>query len=199
MHRRMTVAALMAAAALICFVYLRIEVPMAFGLTGKVYFGYTFILIGALLTGRWYGALAGAVGLTMADLLAGYVTSALPTFLSFALLGYLAGAGADWWRARYGETKWMALTVSAVAFTIFAFVEPLIRSTFKYFVLGYPFPMAVGSAGNVFIASVLCAPATFILLAVLYPAVRRALPELTQALIRDRSKMQKSAAATTRV
>ena len=41
MHRRMTVAALMAAAALICFVYLRIEVPMAFGLTGKVYFGYT--------------------------------------------------------------------------------------------------------------------------------------------------------------
>ena len=137
MHRRMTVAALMAAAALICFVYLRIEVPMAFGLTGKVYFGYTFILIGALLTGRWYGALAGAVGLTMADLLAGYVTSALPTFLSFAVLGYLAGAGADWWRARYGETKWMALTVSAVAFTIFALVEPLIRSTFKYFVLGY--------------------------------------------------------------
>ena len=93
----------------------------------------------------------------------------------------------------------MALTVSAVAFTIFAFVEPLIRSTFKYFVLGYPFPMAVGSAGNVFIASILCAPATFILLAVLYPAVRRALPELTQALIRDRGKMQKRAAATTRV
>ncbi len=185
-YQRLTVAALMAAAALISFVYLRIEVPLAFGLTGKVYFGYAFVLMAGLLAGRWYGALAGAVGLTMADLMAGYVTSAVPTFLSFLIMGYLAGVGADLWREHKGETKRMVMSVSLVALTVFGLAEPVIRSVFKYFVLGYPLEMAIASAGNVLFATVLSGIPSLLLVTILYPALRRALPTETGRLIAAR-------------
>ncbi len=184
--RKLTLAGMMAAAALISFVYLRMEIPLLFGLTGKVYIGYTFILLTGLLAGRWYGAFAGAVGLTLADVMAGYLTSAIPTFFSFLIMGYAAGVLADRWRAGRGETKSMVLTVSSLACIIFGLAEPIIRSTFKYFVLGYPLPMAIGAAGNVLFATVLSAVPSIILAGMLYSALRRAMPQETAAMIASR-------------
>lgn len=184
--RKLTLAGMMAAVALISFVYLRVEIPLLFGLTGKVYIGYTFILLTGILAGRWYGAFSGAIGLTLADVMAGYLTSAIPTFLSFLIMGYAAGALADRWRGIRGETKSMVLTVSTTACVIFGLAEPVIRSTFKYFVLGYPLPMAIGAAGNVLFATVLSAVPSVILAGILYPALRRALPGETAAMIADR-------------
>ena len=41
--RKLTLAGLFAAMAFICFFYLRIEIPMGLGLTGKLYIGYAHI------------------------------------------------------------------------------------------------------------------------------------------------------------
>ena len=79
--RKLTLASMFAAMAFVCFAYLRIEIPMGGGMTGKIYIGHAFIILSALLLGGKYGALTGAVGLTLADILAGYMTSAPPTFL----------------------------------------------------------------------------------------------------------------------
>lgn len=181
--RKMALAGMMAAAAFISFVYLRLEIPLFFGLTGKVYIGYTFILLAGLLAGRWYGAFAGAIGLTLADVMAGYLTSAIPTFFSFLIMGYMAGLLADRYRRGETEKKSMPVTVSILACTVFGLAEPVIRSTFKYFVLGYPLPMAIGAAGNVLFATILSAIPSILLVGMLYPALRRALPQETAALI----------------
>lgn len=85
--RKLTLAGLFAAMAFICFFYLRIEIPMGLGLTGKLYIGYAFVILASVLLGGTYGALSGAVGLTLADLLTGYVTSAPPTFVAKFILG----------------------------------------------------------------------------------------------------------------
>lgn len=59
---KLTLAGLFAAMAFACFSYLRIEIPMGMGLTGKIYVGHAFIMVSALLLGAKYGALSGAVG-----------------------------------------------------------------------------------------------------------------------------------------
>lgn len=85
---KLTLAGLFAALAFCCFSYLRIEIPMGMGMTGKIYIGHAFILLSAVLLGAKYGALSGAVGLTLADVLAGYTTSAPPTFVAKFILGW---------------------------------------------------------------------------------------------------------------
>ena len=80
----------------------------------------------------------------------------------------------------------MAVTVSIIACTVFGLAEPVIRSTFKYFVLGYPLPMAIGAAGNVLFATVLSAVPSVLLVGILYPALRRALPAETATMIAER-------------
>ena len=72
--KKLTLAGMFAALAFACFSYLRIEIPMGLGLTGKIYVGHAFILLSALVLGAKYGALSGAIGLALADLLAGYTT-----------------------------------------------------------------------------------------------------------------------------
>ena len=48
---KLTLAGLFAAMAFACFSYLRIEIPMGMGLTGKIYVGHAFIMVSALLLG----------------------------------------------------------------------------------------------------------------------------------------------------
>ena len=73
--KKLTLAGMFAALAFACFSYLRIEIPMGLGLTGKIYVGHAFILLSDLVLGAKYGALSGAIGLALAALLAGYTTS----------------------------------------------------------------------------------------------------------------------------
>jgi uncharacterized membrane protein len=54
--RKLTLAGMFAALAFACFSYLRIEIPMGMGLTGKIYVGHAFILLSALVLGARYGA-----------------------------------------------------------------------------------------------------------------------------------------------
>ena len=123
----------------------------------------------------------------MADLLAGYVTSAFPTFLSFLIMGYVAGWMADKLRPTKGESSQMVMISCTTALVLFGLAEPVIRSTFKYFVLGYPLEMAIGSAGNVLIGTIFSGIPSLFLVGILYPAMRRALPLQMKNLIATRT------------
>ena len=52
--RKLTLASMFAAMAFVCFAYLRIEIPMGGGMTGKIYIGHAFIILSALLLGGKY-------------------------------------------------------------------------------------------------------------------------------------------------
>ena len=57
----------------------------------KVHIGNAFVVLGALLLGGAYGGLAGAVGLSLADILSGYAQSAPRTFICKLLIGLIVG------------------------------------------------------------------------------------------------------------
>ncbi len=84
---KLTYAGLMAALA-----YVGYAVFPAINASGtKVHIGNAFVVLGALLLGGPYGGLAGAIGLTFADLLGGYAASAPRTFICKLLIGLVVG------------------------------------------------------------------------------------------------------------
>ena len=57
----------------------------------KVHVGNAFVVLGALLLGGPYGGIAGAIGLSLADILGGYAASAPRTFITKLVIGLVAG------------------------------------------------------------------------------------------------------------
>lgn len=88
--RKVVFAALMAALCYIGFSYFRIDIPVG---TEKTAFhlGNVFCVLAALLIGGFWGGMSGAVGMTIADLTSGYVTSAPKTFLLKLCIGLVTG------------------------------------------------------------------------------------------------------------
>ena len=84
---KLTQCALIAALAYVGFQFLRIDIPVGTERTA-IHLGNTFVVIGALLLGGW-GGFAGAMGLTMADLTSGYITSAPKTFILKLVIGLI--------------------------------------------------------------------------------------------------------------
>ena len=172
--RKLTLAGMFAALAFACFSYLRIEIPMGMGLTGKIYVGHAFILLSALVLGARYGALSGAIGLALADLLAGYTTSAPPTFLAKFLLGWSTA-----WAAqhlchldRLTEDRALASIFGSMVNVI---TEPLIRYSFKVFILGLPQPIAYVSAINCAVSMAVSNVVSVVLAVVLYRVMEKSI------------------------
>ena len=85
--RKITYAGLMAA---LC--YVGYAVFPAINASGtKVHIGNAFVVLGALLLGGVYGGLAGAVGLSIADITLGYGASAPRTFICKLVIGLIVG------------------------------------------------------------------------------------------------------------
>lgn len=174
--KKLTLAGMFAALAFACFSYLRIEIPMGLGLTGKIYVGHAFILLSALVLGAKYGALSGAVGLTLADLLAGYTTSAPPTFLAKFLLGWSTA-----WAAQHlchldqlteDRTRLRAAAIACIVGSIVNVItEPLIRYSFKVSILGLPQQVAYVSAVNCAVSNVV----SVVLAVVLYRVMEKSI------------------------
>lgn len=61
----------------------------AFGL--KIHLGNTFVVLGALILGGPWGGLAGAVGLSLADVLSGFAEFAPITFVCKLVIGLITG------------------------------------------------------------------------------------------------------------
>jgi len=175
---KLTLAGLFAALAFCCFSYLRIEIPMGMGMTGKIYIGHAFILLSAVLLGAKYGALSGAVGLTLADVLAGYTTSAPPTFVAKFILGWtvafiahrvfkLAAAASE-----KEETRIVAIACIGGCL-VNVLTEPVLRYGFKYFVLGYAQQVAFVSAVNCAVSMAISAIPSVFAAVLLYKVLQR--------------------------
>ena len=84
--------ALMAALCFVSFTFLQIKIPMPGGDATSIHIGNAFCVLAALLLGGGYGGLAGAVGMTIADLLDPvYIVGAPKTFILKLCIGLITG------------------------------------------------------------------------------------------------------------
>ena len=77
-------------AALVCIATLIIKIPSVVT-NGYVHLGDGFIFIAVILLGKRNGALAGAIGASLADTLGGYSHYIIPSFIIKLIMGYIMG------------------------------------------------------------------------------------------------------------
>ena len=178
--RTMVTAAMFAAMCYIGFAVLRIDIPVG---TEKTAFhlGNVFCVLGALFLGGFWGGMAGAVGLTIADLTSAYVTSAPKTFLLKLGIGLIAGLVAHkvFHISRNDERKVplpLATVLSCTAGTAFNVVaDPLVGYFYKTYILGVPQEIASVWAKMGAITTLVNAVIAVVVASILYLALRPAL------------------------
>ena len=173
--------ALLAALCYVSFTFLQIKIPVPGGDATSLHIGNTFCVLGALLLGGWYGGLAGAIGMTIADLMDPvYITGAPKTFVLKLCIGLITGLVAHK-LAKINETndkkyvfKWSLIaSIAGLAFNVVA--DPVVGYFYKQYILGQPQQMAEvlakWSAAATFVNAVL----STIVVVIIYNALRPAL------------------------
>ena len=141
--RKLCMAALFAALCYIGFTYCKIDIPVG-GEKTAFHLGNVFCVLAALFLGGLWGGMAGAVGMTIADLTTAYVTSAPKTFLLKLCIGLITGFVAHKVFALSQEKqRKVSLPVATViscacgmGFNIVA--DPVVGYFYKTYVLGVP-------------------------------------------------------------
>ena len=89
---KLTQTALFAALCFVSFTFLQIKIPLPGGDATSFHMGNAFCVLAALLLGGWYGGLAGAIGMTIADVLDPvYILVAPKTFVLKLCIGLITG------------------------------------------------------------------------------------------------------------
>lgn len=187
--RTLSMAALFAALCYIGFTYCKIDIPVG---TQKTAFhlGNVFCVLAALFLGGFWGGMAGAVGMTVADLTTAYVTSAPKTFLLKLCIGLIVGLVAHKvFRISRDDERKLPLSVataisSAAGMGFNVIADPIVGYFYKTYVLGVPQEAAgiwvkIGAVTTAVNAVVAVIAATVLYLA-LRPALKRTemLPKL---------------------
>ena len=173
--------ALFAALCYVIFTYLQIKIPMPGGDATSIHLGNAFCVLAALLLGGWYGGLAGAIGMGIADVMDPiYITGAPKTFILKLCIGLTTGLVAHK-IAKINEStdkkyifKWSLLaSVAGLAFNVIA--DPIVGYFYKQYILGQPQQMAEvlakWSAAATFVNAIL----STIVVVIIYNALRPAL------------------------
>ena len=180
-HKRilqLTQCALIAALAYVGFQFLRIDIPVGTERTA-IHLGNTFVVLGALLLGGW-GGFAGALGLTMADLTSGYLTSAPKTFLLKLVIGLIATlVSRKFFHIEKepgvkGQAK-IALLSSAAALGVNVFLDPLFGYFYKAYIFGIPQDLSAALAKIGSATTLVNAVASTLLVFILWPSLYTAL------------------------
>lgn len=170
--------ALLAALCFVSFTYLQIKIPVPGGDATSLHIGNAFCVLAALLLGGWYGGLAGAIGMTIADLIDPvYILVAPKTFVLKLCIGLITGLIAHK-IAKISESndkkyifKWSLIaSIGGLAFNVIA--DPIVGFFYKQYILGQPqdaaMILAKLSAATTFINAVV----SVILVAIIYNAIR---------------------------
>ena len=178
--RQLALAGLFAALCYIGFTFCKIDIPVG---TEKTAFhlGNVFCVLAALLLGGFWGGMAGAVGMTIADLTTAYVTSAPKTFVLKLCIGLIAGfvahrvfkINAERERKVPLEVSVYLSCVAGMAFNIVA--DPVVGYFYKTYVLGVPQKAAAIWAKIGAITTCVNAVVAVIVAGTLYLALRPAL------------------------
>ena len=170
--------AVFAALCYVTFTFLQIKIPMPGGDATSLHIGNAFCVLAALILGGGYGGIAGAIGMTIADIMDPvYIISAPKTFVLKLCIGLITGLVAHR-IAHINESsdrkyvlKWSILaSVAGLGFNVIA--DPLVGYFYKQIILGQPQQMAEvlakWSTATTFVNAVI----SVVLVGFLYNAVR---------------------------
>lgn len=173
--------ALLAALCFVTFTFLQIKIPMPGGDATSLHIGNAFCVLAALLLGGGYGGLAGAVGMTIADIIDPvYIVSAPKTFVLKLCIGLITGLVAHK-IAKIGQStdqkyifKWSVIaSICGLGFNVI--FDPLVGYFYKQIVLGQPQEMASVLAKWSTMTTFVNAVVSVILVAIIYNVLRPAL------------------------
>ena len=169
--------AIFAALSYVAFV-LQIKIPVPGGDATSIHAGNAFCALAALILGGGYGGLAGAIGMTIGDLLDPiYIVGAPKTFILKFAIGLIVGLVAHR-VAKINEItdkkyvmKWSVLAcVAGLGFNVFA--DPIFGYFYKQYILGQPQQMAETLAKINGAATLINAIVSVVLAGVLYNVLR---------------------------
>ena len=177
--KRLAQAGLLAALCYIGFAVFKIDIPVGPEKTA-FHFGNVFCVLAALLLGGYWGGLAGAIGMTLADLTTAYVTSAPKTFLLKLCIGLIVGLVAHNifklsrdHSPRYVTGATTLACVCGLGFNIVA--DPLAGYFYKTYLLGVPQDISSAVSKMAAVTTAVNAVVAIVAASVFYLALRPAL------------------------
>ncbi len=172
----LTQAALCATLAYIAFTTLKIEFTFPGGMTA-IHFGNVFCVLAALLIGGYWGGLAGAIGLSIADLTSAYAMYTPTTFLLKLLIGLVVGliahniAKISKHHKRTYIVVWTILaSIAGMAFNTIA--SPLVNYLYLTYLVGIPQDLTANLAKIATAVSGVNALTTVVISSTLYLTLR---------------------------
>lgn len=136
--------AVLAALCFASFTFLQIKIPLPGGDAVSLHIGNAFCVLAALLLGGWYGGLAGAIGMTISDIIDPvYILGAPKTFVLKLCIGLITGLVAHRYAKidRSNDKKYILkwTTIAAICGLAFNIVfDPIVGYFYKQYILGQP-------------------------------------------------------------
>ena len=176
-------AALLTALCYIGFALFKIDIPVP-GSSEKSAFhlGNTFCVVAALVLGGYWGGLSGALGMTIGDLLGGYVTSAPKTFFLKLMIGLIVGFVAHKLLKLNQETDkkkivWKTAVSAAAGMAFNVVADPVVGYFYKRYLFGLPQDLASAlakiSAGTTAVNAVVAVIVSVIFYIAIRPVLKR--------------------------
>ena len=136
--------ALLSALCFVSFTFFQIKIPLPGGDASSIHIGNAFCVLAALLLGGTYGGLAGAIGMTIADVLDPiYIIVAPKTFILKFCIGAIVGLIAHKY-AKISKSddkkyifKW-SLIASIIGLLFNVIADPTVGYFCKEYILGQP-------------------------------------------------------------
>ncbi len=177
--KKLAQAGLLAALCYIGFTFFKIDIPVGPEKTA-FHLGNVFCVLAALLIGGYWGGMAGAVGMTIADLTTAYVTSAPKTFLLKLCIGLIVGFVAHkiFKLSKDHDKKHttIATVVSCACGMVFNIIaDPLVGYFYKMYLLGVPQDISSALAKMGALTTGVNAVVAVIVASVIYLALRPAM------------------------
>lgn len=141
---RLSQTALLAALCYASFTFIQIKIPLPGGDASSLHIGNAFCVLAALLLGGWHGGLAGAIGMTIGDLLDPvYILVAPKTFILKLCIGLITGLVAHNY-AKISKSndkkyifKWSLISsICGLGFNVI--FDPIVGYFYKQYILGHP-------------------------------------------------------------
>lgn len=177
--QRLAQAGLMAALCYIGFTFFKFDIPVGPEKTA-FHLGNVFCVLAALLLGGYWGGLAGAVGMTLADMSTSYVTSAPKTFFLKLCIGLIVGfvAHTIFKLSKTHKPRYVAgvTILSAACGMVFNIVaDPLVGYFYKTYLLGVPQDISSALAKMAALTTSVNALVAVVAASIFYVALRPAL------------------------
>ncbi len=181
--KKLAYAAMFAVLNYVAFTYGKISIPVVGGTSTAIHIANAIVVLSSWVLGPVYGGLAGAIGLSIADVLdPRYITSAPKTFILKFLIGFIAGTIARRMKLSEQTDRKDILRITAISAAAGLGFNVIFDPIFGYFyrnlILGIASEIAsviaTWVAGATAINAVICT----IVAVVLYQSLYKSLPKV---------------------